>query len=63
MASAVECLRWRKETSGTLQQMLRGLNEAKRQDAWKEIELELKKLEGPDGFESPCELIVAAGVK
>ena len=36
MASAAECLLWRQETSGTLQQMLRGLNEAKRQDAWKE---------------------------
>lgn len=63
MASAAECLRWRQETSGTLQQMSRGLNESKTQDAWREIELEFKKFEVSNGFESPCELIVAAGVK
>lgn len=63
MASAEECLRWRQETSGTLHQMLRGLSDSSRQVAWKEIELEFKKFEGTDGFVSPCELIVASGVK
>ena len=63
MASAAECLRWRRETSGTLQQMLGGLNETKRQDVWKEIELEFKKFEGSNGFESPGELLLARGVK
>lgn len=63
LASAAECLRWRRETSGTLQQMLRGLSEAESQQAWEEIEAELKKFEGPQGFESPCELIVGAGLK
>ena len=63
MASAAECLRWRKETSGTLQQMLRGMNETETLDVWKEIEAEFNKFEGPNGFVSPCELIVAVGVK
>ena len=63
MASAAECLRWRRESSGTLQQMLTGLSETSRRGVWNEIELEFKKFEGPDGFESPCELIVASGTK
>ena len=63
MDSGAECLRWRRETSGTLQQMLAGLDDRKQQDIWKEIGLEFKKYEGTDGFESPCELVVAVGVK
>jgi SAM-dependent methyltransferase len=63
MASAAECLRWRRETSGTLQQMLRGLSDTESQQAWEEIETELEKYEGTEGFESPCELIVGAGLK
>ena len=63
MASSAECLRWRQENSGTLQEMLRGLDETKRQDVWQEIELEFKKFEGSNGFESPGELIVATGGK
>ena len=63
MASAAECLRWRRESSGTLQQMLTGLSETSRRGVWNEIELEFKKFEGPDSFESPCELIVASGAK
>lgn len=63
MASGAECLRWREESSGTLQEMLAGLDDSKRQDIWEEIGLEFKKFEGTDGFESPCELVVAVGVK
>ena len=63
MASADECIRWRRETSGTLQHMLIGLSEVKQQDIWREIGLEFQKLEGPSGFESPCELLAAVGVK
>ena len=44
-------------------QMLAGLNETEREQAWREIERELAKYEGSDGFESPCEVIVGAGVK
>ncbi len=63
MASVKECLRWRQETSGTLQQMLRGLSNTECQHAWDEIETELKQYEGSQGFESPCELIVGVGIK
>ncbi len=63
MSSAAECLRWRKETSGTLQQLLRGLTDPESQKVWEEIEVEFKKYEGPQGFESPCELLIGVGVK
>ncbi len=33
------------------------------QQAWEEIETALQKYEGPQGFESPCELIVGVGRK
>ena len=63
LASGAECLRWREESSGTLQEMLAGMDEDKREEIWKEIGLEFKKFEGVNGFESPCELIVAVGMK
>ena len=63
MASAADCLRWRRESSGTLQEMLRGLNEQKIREIWKEIEVEFEKFEGPNGFEAPCELLIGVGVK
>ena len=43
--------------------MLAGLDEAGRTAAWAEIEQKLSDFEGPSGFEGPCEMIVAAGVK
>ncbi len=63
MSSAAECLRWRRETSGTLQQLLRSLTDHESQKVWEEIEVEFKKYEGPQGFESPCELLIGVGVK
>jgi hypothetical protein len=43
--------------------MLAGLDEAGRQAAWQEIEQELSRFENASGFEGPCEMIVAVGVK
>ena len=63
LASAAECLRWRWETSGTLQRMLTSLSDTQRQQVWEEIEVALQNYEGPQGFESPCELIVGVGRK
>ena len=39
------------------------LNDAERKAAWEEIEQELSKFEGPGGFEGPCEMVVAVGIK
>jgi SAM-dependent methyltransferase len=63
MASATECVQFERESFGALQQMLGGLNEAEREEVWREIERELAKYEGPEGFDSPCEVIVGGGVK
>lgn len=59
MASAAE--RFQRESFGALHQMMAGLSEIQRDDAWREIEHELSQFETSDGFEGPCELIIAAG--
>jgi len=61
MKSAAECLRFEKESFGALHTMLAGLDEAGKEAAWREIEVELRRFEGPAGFEGPCEMIVIAG--
>jgi hypothetical protein len=63
LSSAAECVRFEKESFGALHQMLAGLDEAGRSAAWAEIEQKLSHFEGPSGFEGPCEMIVAVGVK
>lgn len=63
MASAAQCVQFERESFGALHQMLAGLDEAGREAAWQEIEEQLRRFEGPDGFAGPCELIVAAGTK
>jgi SAM-dependent methyltransferase len=63
MASAAECVQFERESFGALQQMLTGLGEAERQEAWRELERELARYEGPQGFESPCEVLIGVCVK
>jgi len=63
LASAAECVRFQQESFGALHQMLSGLSDDGRADAWAEIEQELRRFEGDGGFEGPCELIIAAGTK
>jgi len=63
MASAAECLRFERESFGALHQMLAGLRENEREDAWDEIERQLSQFETSGGFEGPCELIVSAGTR
>jgi hypothetical protein len=43
--------------------MLAGLAPEQREAAWREIEDELGRFEGPDGFVAPCELLVVWGTK
>src|SRR3954454_8803726 len=61
MGSAAEYTRFARESFGALHQMLAGLGESEREDAWSEIENELSQFESAEGFEGPCELIIAAG--
>ena len=41
--------------------MLAGLDEAAREDTWKEIQGALEEFENSEGFSGPCELVVAGG--
>lgn len=61
LPTAADCARFERESFGALQQMLSGLDDEARAGAWAEIEVELRRFEGPDGFVGPCELLVAAG--
>lgn len=58
--SAAEYVRFARESFGALHQMLAGLTEPEREDAWSEIESEISQFESTNGFEGPCELIIAA---
>lgn len=63
MPQVADCVRFERESFGALHQMLAGLTPAQRAETWQEIHHELARFEGTDGFEGPCELIVAWGVK
>jgi SAM-dependent methyltransferase len=63
LASAAECVRFERESFGALHQMLAGLSEEEREEAWREIQSALEQFEGDGGFEGPCELLIAAGTK
>lgn len=61
--SAAECLRFEQESFGALHQMLSGLSETEKAEAWQEIEESLRAFEDDGGFRGPCELVIAAGTK
>ncbi len=61
MESTAAYVRLARESFGALHQMLAGLTESEREDAWSETASELSQFESASGFEGPCELIVAAG--
>ncbi len=63
VSSATECLQFEKESFGALHQMLGGLSESEKDEAWSEIETSLKTYEGDDGFCGPCEMVVVVGTK
>jgi len=59
-ANVEECMKWRREASGTMQQMLSGLEESEKETIWSEIADALRAFEGPEGFLSPCELMICS---
>jgi ubiquinone/menaquinone biosynthesis C-methylase UbiE len=63
LPSAVECVRFQREAFGALSQMLANASDTERAAAWAEIEQELGRLEGSEGFVAHSELIVGAGTK
>jgi SAM-dependent methyltransferase len=63
LPSAAECLRFEQESFGALHQMLAGLDETGRAEAWTEIESALAQFEDSEGFAGPCEMLVAVGTR
>jgi SAM-dependent methyltransferase len=63
VSSAAECLQFEQESFGALHQMLSGLSDMEKDEAWCEIEEALTRFETGDQFEGPCEMLVAVGSK
>lgn len=63
LSSAAECVRFERESFGALHQMLGGVPEDERAQVWSEIEEALLQFDTGDGFEAPCELLVASGIR
>ncbi len=63
LSSAAECVRFERESFGALHQMLSGVDEAGREQAWSDVESALRAFETADGFVGPCELHVISGTR
>ena len=59
-STAAECVRFERESFGALHAMLAGVSPSERDQAWREIEADLRQFEGRDGFEGPCELLIGS---
>jgi hypothetical protein len=62
LSSTAEMIRRLKETA-FLRGPIEKLGEAHREQAWAEIERQLRQLEGPNGIEVPGEFLIGAGTK
>ena len=63
MESATDCVAFERESFGALHQMLAGLPDAEREEAWPEIGEALAQFEGSDGFVGQCEMLVVSGTR
>jgi len=63
MPTAKDCARFEYESFGALHQMLSGLSETEKSEAWEEIKFELSKFEDETGFSGPCEMVIGVGQK
>jgi SAM-dependent methyltransferase len=63
VSSAAECLQFEQESFGALHQMLSGLSDMEKDEAWCEIEEALSQFETNNQFEGPCEMLVAVATK
>lgn len=61
LPSAAECVRFEQESFGALHQMLVGVDDAGREDAWRRIADALGRFETAEGFTGPCEMLVVTG--
>jgi SAM-dependent methyltransferase len=63
LTSASECLQFEQESFGALHQMLGGLPDVEKDEAWEEIEQALQRFENGQQFEGPCEMLIAVGTR
>jgi hypothetical protein len=63
MASAAECIRFERELFGAFNQLMAHLPGDKREAIWDEAAVAMQVFEGPEGFEAPCEPLLAVGLK
>jgi len=63
LPSAAACLQFEQESFGALHQMLAGLSDAGKDEAWDEIEQALRQFEHGGQFEGPCEMLIAVGTR
>jgi SAM-dependent methyltransferase len=63
LSSAAECLQFEQESFGALHQMLGGLSDAEKDEAWEEVEQALQQFENGQQFEGPCTMLIAAGTR
>jgi ubiquinone/menaquinone biosynthesis C-methylase UbiE len=61
LSSASECLQFEQESFGALHQMLGGLSDTEKDQAWEEIEQTLQRFETGQQFEGPCQMLIAVG--
>ena len=52
-----------RNTVGDIRELMNRLTEAERERAWVEIEEQLRRFEGPNGFEVPGEVLIGVGTK
>jgi len=61
--STAEAIKGMKESFPRLQALLKKLNDTEREIAWSEIEQQLSRFEGPNGFRAPGEWLIGVGTK
>ena len=61
--STAEAIRAMKDSFLGLQRIMAQLSDADRELAWTEIEQQLRKFEGPNGFDAPGEVLIGVGTK
>lgn len=61
--SAADAVQTMKNSAVDLGELMSRLNEAERERAWAEIEQQLRRFEGANGFEAPGEVLIGVGTK
>ena len=63
LPSAADAIRSMRNSASDVSELMSRLKDADRELAWAEIEQQLRQFEGPNGFESPGEVLIGVGTK